>query len=187
VQNVRTIGVTAGPRLAWQQSTPPGDRLSQRPATLADREFLRTLFAESRPELALLPEPVRSQLTRTQFDSQLSQYRSTAPDAVDWILELDRCGRAEPVGRCYVWRGPTEHRVMDLAIRRQWRRRGIASTMLAQLCAAAAQADVPLRLTVWQANQDALRLYHRHGFVPDDELPACAGYLRLQWSAEGLQ
>jgi GNAT superfamily N-acetyltransferase len=168
-----------------------GDRLSQRPSSSSDHEFLLTLFAESRPELALLPEEVRTQLTRMQFDSQLSQYRSSAPDAVDWVLELEHIERAEPVGRCYLQQGLQEHRLLDLAIRRQWRRRGLAGIVLTRLCAGAAQAGVPLRLSVWQANHDALRLYHRHGFITDDAdsgydraAPGLAGYLRLRWSAE---
>ena len=192
MRNARTIGVAAGHARAWPQSAGPADRLSLRPSTVTDHDFLLTLFAESRPELVLLPEAVRTQLTRLQFDSQLSQYRSTAPDAVDWILAVDHYGRAEPVGRCYLQQGVREHRLLDLAIRCQWRRHGLASNVLARLCAGAAEAGVPLRLTVWRANHDALRLYHRHGFVADDagsgrngRMSELAGYLHLRWSAEG--
>ena len=192
MQNARTIGGAAGHALPWPQSTGPADRLSLRPSTLTDHDFLLTLFAESRPELVLLPEAVRTQLTRLQFDSQLSQYRRTAPDAIDWILAVDHYGRAEPVGRCYLRQGRQEHRLLDLAIRCQWRRHGFASSVLARLCAGAAKAGVPLRLTVWRANHDALRLYHRHGFVADDagsgrdgHIAELAGYLHLRWSAEG--
>jgi len=159
---------------------------------LTDHDFLLTLFAESRPELVLLPEAVRTQLTRLQFDSQLSQYRRTAPDAIDWILAVDHYGRAEPVGRCYLRQGLQEHRLLDLAIRCRWRRHGLASDVLARLCAGAAEAGGPLRLTVWQANYDALRLYRRHGFVADDaesdrdgHVSELAGYVRQRWSAGG--
>jgi GNAT superfamily N-acetyltransferase len=189
VQNARTLGGTAGLETAGPEGTNPAARLSQRPSTEADQGFLLTLFAESRPELALLPESVRPALTRMQFDSRRSQYRSSAPDAVDWILELDHDGRAEPVGRCYVQQGSQEHRLLDLAIRSQWRRHGLAGAVLAWLCTGAGQARVPLRLTVWQANHDALRLYQRHGFVADDAdgVSELAGYLRLRWSAGAAQ
>jgi ribosomal protein S18 acetylase RimI-like enzyme len=132
-----------------------------------------------------------------QFQSQLSQYRSSAPDAVDWILELgppaeDPGGRPEPVGRCYLQQAPEGHRLLDLAIRSKWRRHGLGSMVLARLCADAERAGVPLRLSVWQANQDALRLYLRHGFVSDGaesgidgDVSETTGYLRLRWSAEG--
>lgn len=192
MQNARTIGGAAGLDLGRPERADSAARLSLRPSTAADHDFLLTLFAESRPELDLLPEAVRTQLTRMQFDSQRSQYRSSAPDAVDWILELDHDGRTEPVGRCYLRQGQQEHRLLDLAIRCQWRRLGLAGTVLARLCAGAAQAGVPLRLTVWQANHDALRLYQRHGFVADDvgsdgEVSWPAGYLQLRWSAGGAR
>lgn len=160
---------------------------------MADNDFLLALFAESRPDLTLLPEAVRAQLIRMQFESQLSQYRSSAPDAVDWILELappSGSGTpAEPVGRCYLAQGTEEHHLLDLAISSQWRRHGLGSIVLARLCTDARGAGVPLRLSVWHANQDALRLYLRHGFVADDagsgDLSEMTGYLKLRWSAEG--
>ncbi len=122
-----------------------------------------------------------------QFDSQLSQYRASAPEADDWILELDPGTGPEPVGRCYLHRGPAEHHLLDLAIRAQWRGRGIGSAVLERLCAEAGQAGVPLRLSVWQANEGALRLYRRHGFVAEGESSDPAGYLRLRWTAEGAR
>ena len=190
VQNAQGTGEgAADEEPVWPQSIPIADRLSQRSSTVADNDFLLALFGESRPDLALLPEAIRTQLIRMQFDFQLSQYRNSAPDAVDWILELDQ---SEPVGRCYVWQTTTEHRLLDLAIRSRWRRHGLGSIVLARLCADAERAGVPLRLSVWQANQDALRLYQRHGFVTDDaesgmnrDLPEMAGYLTLRWAAEG--
>lgn len=193
MRNGGTIVDAAGSHeLGWPCGPELSDRLSQRPSAVADEGFLLTLFAESRPEFGLLAEPVRTQLICMQFASQLSQYRSTAPDAVDWILELDHDGGAEPVGRCYLWRRPQEHRILDLAIRCQWRRHGLANIVLGRLRDDAARAGVPLRLTVWHANHGALRLYRRHGFVADDaernhvgEVSELAGYLRLRWSAEG--
>jgi GNAT superfamily N-acetyltransferase len=179
--------------VAWQ-SIPLANRLSQRPSKISDNDFLLALFAESRPDLALLPEAVRAQLIRMQFDSQLSQYRSSAPDAVDWILELDQDGQAVPVGRCYLARGAEEHHLLDLAISSRWRRHGFGGIVLERLCADARRAGVPLRLSVWHANQDALRLYLRHGFGPDDaksgidgDPPETPGYLALRWPAEGTQ
>jgi ribosomal protein S18 acetylase RimI-like enzyme len=96
------------------------------------------------------------------------------------------------VGRCYLQQGATEHRLLDLAIRFQWRRHGLGSMVLARLFADAARAGVPLRLSVWHANSDALRLYHRLGFVAEDakagndgDVSEMTGYLQLRWSAGG--
>jgi ribosomal protein S18 acetylase RimI-like enzyme len=191
VQNAQMIGGAVSYDLARPQRTRLGHRLIQRPSTATDHDFLLTLFAESRPEFALLPDSVRIQLIGIQFDSQLTQYRSSAPDAVDWILELDSDGRREPVGRCYLWHGPQAHRLLDLAIRSQWRRQGIAGMVLDRLCAGAEAAGVPLRLTVWRDNHDAMRLYHRYGFAADDAESGpgrdVAGYLSMHWSARGAR
>lgn len=164
-------------------------RVQTRPATPGDERFLRELFAESRPDLALLPEALRPQLIDLQFASQRQQYRTAAPEAIDWIVQADLGGRLEPVGRCYVWQQPHEHRLLDLAIGRRWRGRGIGRTALERLCDEARRAGVPLGLSVWQQNEDALRLYRRLGFVGADPgsspvgAAAPTGYLRLRWSA----
>jgi len=192
VRNGAMIAAAGDRELTSTYGVQLSDRLSGRPRAAADEDFLLGLFAESRPELALLPDGIRTQLIRMQFESQRSQYCAMAPDAVDWILAVDHHGGIQSVGRCYLWRSPQEHRLLDLAISCQWRRQGLGSTVLQRLCAEAAGAGVPLRLSVWQANQDALRLYRRHGFVADvvanDRDGAGsdpAGYLRLQWSAGG--
>ncbi|HEU5269046.1 MAG TPA: GNAT family N-acetyltransferase [Jatrophihabitans sp.] len=190
MQNAQGIDGAVSPGVARPQSIPRAGRLSQRRADPADNDFLRTLFAESRPDLALLPEAVRGQLIRLQFESQSSQYCSLAPDAVDWILQLDRDGRTEPVGRCYLDQGPAEHRLLDLAIRPEWRGQGLGSAVLRRLCDEAGQAGVPLRLSVWRANQGAIRLYRRHGFGADgaeagteSDSSEMTGYLHMHWSA----
>jgi ribosomal protein S18 acetylase RimI-like enzyme len=154
-------------------------------ATPNDREFLLGLFADSRPELALLPAAAREEVLRMQFDAQLRSYRSAAPQARDWVLEARNGGEISPVGRCYVAESATEHRLLDLAVSPRWRGRGIGRAVLERLCARAGRADVPLRLTVWHENADALRLYRRLGFAIDDPDAASgpAGYLALRWSA----
>jgi len=114
-----------------------------------------------------------------QFDSQLSQYRASAPDAVDRILEIDTGSGPEPVGRCYLRQAAQEHHLLDLAIRADWRGRGLGSAVLERLCADAARAGVPLRLSVWQGNDGAIRLYRRLGFVEDG---SAGGHLQLHWT-----
>jgi ribosomal protein S18 acetylase RimI-like enzyme len=161
--------------------------VSTRRVTAEDDGFLRDLFAESRPDLDLLPEAVRAQLITLQYESRRDQYRASAPGAIDSIVEVEVDGHVEPVGRCYFWQQPHEHRLLDLAIRPAWRGRGVGSTVLERLRAEAGRAGVPLRLTVWADNGDALRLYLRHGFVPEDGDPAAGppGYRWLRWPARG--
>ena len=194
IDRIGAIDGTGDRPVARPPAGPGDDGLSRRASTAEDHDFLLALFADSRPELSLLPDGVRADLIRLQFDSQLSQCRSSAPDGVDWILEVDRNGHADPVGRCYVQQGADEHRLLDLAIRSRWRGHGFGSRVLAGLCDDAARAGVPLRLTAWAANHDALRLYRRLGFVADPSgsgaggrAPEPAGYLPLRWSAGGAR
>ena len=182
------------PQVAAPGNGPPvpaDGPLTARPAGPDDDAFLLALFAEARPELALLPEPVRQQLIELQFRAQRGQYRSDAPDGIDWVLILDRDGTAQPVGRCYLLQDEDQHRLLDLTIATEFRGQGLGSVVLDRLCSAAGSAGVPLRLSVWQANVGAIRLYRRHGFLAesaeagtDGEL---AGYLWMQWSAEGAR
>jgi ribosomal protein S18 acetylase RimI-like enzyme len=187
VQNAQEISESDTPVSGWPArlaSPSLAGQLCARPAEAVDEDFLLTLFAESRPELGLLPEPVRDQLIRLQFEAQLRQYRADAPDATDWILELHGSGTGgsepEPVGRCYLRQGATEIRLLDLAVRTRMHGHGAGSSVLGQLCAVAERAGVPLRLSVWQANEAAIRLYRRLGFVEDG---AEGGYLRMHWTA----
>jgi ribosomal protein S18 acetylase RimI-like enzyme len=164
-------------------SAPSSGLITARPAVPDDDDFLLALFAESRPELALLPEPARQQLIELQFRAQRAQYRSDAPGAVDWVLERD--GTARPVGRCYLLQADDQHRLLDLAIAAEFRGQGLGTAVLGRLCTAAGVAGVPLRLSVWQDNAGAIRLYQRLGFraVAADGEPT--GYLGLTWAAEG--
>jgi ribosomal protein S18 acetylase RimI-like enzyme len=185
VQNAHQISESDGSQEGWPARLihePLAGQLSARAAEPADDDFLLELFAESRPELGLLPEPVRSQMLRLQLQAQRRQYRADAPAAVDWILELDRGGPSEPVGRCYLAQGPPEYRLLDLAVAARWRGRGIGSAVLGQLRVAAGQAGVPLRLSVWQGNDGAARLYRRLGFVEDG---SAGGYLQMHWTPTG--
>lgn len=179
VQNAQVSAQQTGP------AAPSTGPVTARPAVADDDDFLLALFAESRPELALLPEPARQQLIELQFRAQRGQYQSDAPDAVDWVLELDRDGSVRPVGRCYLLQAETQHRLLDLAIATEFRGQGLGSAVLGHLCAAAGAAGVPLRLSVWQDNAGAIRLYQRLGFRTEAADGEPTGYLGLRWAAEG--
>ncbi len=135
----------------------------------------------------MLPEPARQQLIELQFRAQRGQYRSDAPEAIDWLLELDRDAGRRPVGHCYLSQAPDQHRLLDLTIASEFRGQGLGSAVLERLCATAAAAGVPLRLSVWQDNTGAIRLYRRLGFRADAADSDPTGYLGLRWSAEGGQ
>jgi ribosomal protein S18 acetylase RimI-like enzyme len=151
--------------------------LHRRPAGMTDDTFLRALFAGSRPEFAALPPAVREQIVDLQFRAQRRQYLVDAPDASEQVIEDD----AEPVGRCWVQTGARAHRLLDIAIDARHRGRGVGTSVLGELQAAAGRAGVPLELSVWELNHDAIRLYRRLGFRPAG---GSNGYLAMRWSAE---
>jgi GNAT superfamily N-acetyltransferase len=140
-----------------------------RPAGAADGTLLRDLFQSGRPELAGLPEP----LIALQQQAQRHQYDMTFPGHSDLIISVE--GR--DVGRCWLWRSDAEHRLLDLVVLPGDRGRGVARSVLSTLAETAAEAGLPLRLSVWAANLPAIGLYRSFGFVPYGEQH---GYLLLQ-------
>jgi ribosomal protein S18 acetylase RimI-like enzyme len=134
------------------------------------------VFQEVRGEqfrgFGLTPE-LLGPLLDVQFRSQQAQYRHAHPQAVDHVLDLD----GQVVGRCYVDRSTDGIRVLDLAVLADFRRRGIASRVMADLLTEAAAAGCCLHLSVWSDNMPARRLYEGLGFVLRAERPD--GYLEL--------
>jgi ribosomal protein S18 acetylase RimI-like enzyme len=140
--------------------------VTRRPVTDADGELLVRLFAESRPDLDLLPPQVRGTVLEQQGRAQLSQYAADHPTARHDIICVD--GTA--VGRLIVATSVTEARLVDIVIARSHRSKGIASQIMADLTAEADRRGLPMTLSVWPTNYTALDLYTRHGFeiVPGD-------------------
>lgn len=142
-----------------------------RNAESVDGPFLRELFADSRPELQTLP----AELLDMQLNAQSAQYRAAYPGARDQVI----WSVGHRVGRC--WTNPSldEVRLLDIAVLSAHRGRGVGGAVLSDLCAQAAAAAVPLRLSVWHANTAAHRLYARLGFRDTTE---ANGYLSMEWT-----
>jgi ribosomal protein S18 acetylase RimI-like enzyme len=140
--------------------------VTRRPVTDADGELLVRLFAESRPDLDLLPPQVRGTVLDQQVQAQLSQYAAEHPTARHDIV----CVGGTDVGRLILATSDAEVRLVDLVIAVPHRRRGIAAQIMADLTAAADRLGLPMTLSVWPTNYAALDLYTRHGFeiVPSD-------------------
>jgi ribosomal protein S18 acetylase RimI-like enzyme len=138
----------------------------------ADAHFVRSVCADSRPELRMLPSDVLD----LQLAAQSAQYQAAYPDAQDQLI----CAAGEPVGRCWTNRSEHELRLLDITVLSSRRGHGIGRAVLSDLCAQAAATAVPLRLTVWHANTAAHRLYERLGFRDTTE---ANGYLSMEWTA----
>jgi len=87
---------------------------------------------------------------------------------------------AEPIGRIVVDRPGTMVHIVDQAIVRQMRNRGIGTAIMQSLMDEARAGGLPVRLQVASSNDPSMRLYARLGFVPIQEIPA---YIEMEWKA----
>jgi len=168
------------PRLQLSQGAPV-----LRPADASDQAVLLQAFTQAHCaefELLGLEPAALAGLVGMQYRARQAQYSSAHPDAVEYLI----CGSdGNPVGSCWLDDSPAQLRVLDIAVLREHRRRGIARAVLDELCEQAAAAGKPVRLSVWHQNVAALELYRSLGFTA----PAAGGdlgngYLELQFGPD---
>jgi ribosomal protein S18 acetylase RimI-like enzyme len=138
-----------------------------RPVEDGDRAFLIELYGSVRePELAHVPwdDGTRRAFVEHQFGAQDAHYRQNYPGATLDLVEVD----GEPAGRLYVHRGPSDIRIMDIALAPAFRGRGIGTALLRGLMAEAQQSGRTLSIHV-EMNNPARTLYERLGFRPAGE------------------
>ena len=133
-----------------------------RPVTEEDRSFLVDLYGSVRePELAHVPwdDGQKHAFVEHQFEAQDAHYREHYPGATLDVIEVS----GERAGRLYVHRGPSDIRIMDIALAPAFRRRGIGTALLRSLMDEAQQSGRKLSIHV-ETNNPARRLYERLGF-----------------------
>ena len=111
---------------------------------------------------------------RMQHRLQLASYRRDYRDAAWRIVHQ----REQQVGYLCVAREARTIRLVDIALLRSARGRGLGETLLRQLLADAAQRGAEVRLSVRRENP-ARRLYERLGFVTTGSNELCE---ELVWS-----
>jgi len=134
-----------------------------RPATDKDREFLCVVYSASRAEeLAQVPwsDEQKSHFLWQQFEAQDHEYRRAYPDGLFAVIEL----AGDPIGRLYLRRGPSDTRIVDLALLPGFRGQGVGSRILGDLAREADAARRTLSIHVEAMNTGARRLYERFGF-----------------------
>jgi ribosomal protein S18 acetylase RimI-like enzyme len=134
-----------------------------RPVGRGDTEFLYRVYAGTRAEeLAVVPwdEAQKDAFLRAQFAAQDAHYRQHYPGATLDVIEVG----GEPVGRLYVHRGPSDIRIMDIALAPPFRARGIGTGLLHRLMAEADESARKLSIHV-EMNNPARTLYERLGFA----------------------
>ena len=138
-----------------------------RPVADADRAFLVELYAETRnDELAQLDwdAATKRAFVDHQFAAQDAHYRGNYAGATLDVIEVD----GTPAGRLYVHRGPSDIRIMDIALAAPFRGRGIGTSLLRSLMAEADASGRKLSIHV-EVNNPARSLYDRLGFRPAGE------------------
>ena len=138
-----------------------------RPVAAGDEPFLLRVYAGTRAEeLAPMPwtDEQKAGFVGQQFAAQDAHYRRHYDDAEFDVIEVD----GEPAGRLYVHRGPSEIRIVDIALLPAFRGRGIGTRLLRSLIAEGDADGRKLSIHV-EANNPARRLYERLGFRPAGE------------------
>jgi ribosomal protein S18 acetylase RimI-like enzyme len=138
-----------------------------RPVEDADRAFLVELYGSTREaELARVDwdDGVRAAFVEQQFSAQDAHYRTNYPGATLDVIEVD----GSPAGRLYVHRGPSDIRIMDIALAPAFRGRGIGTGLLRELIAEAERSGRKLSIHV-EMDNPARSLYDRLGFLPAGE------------------
>jgi ribosomal protein S18 acetylase RimI-like enzyme len=156
-----------------------GAGLEFRPATDADLPFLSRLYASTRAEeLAVTSwtDAQKAAFLDMQFRAQHVHYIKHYPEA-DWLV-VERAG--QDIGRLYIERRPSQHRIIDIAFLPAHRRKGYGAALLRDLIDEASLSGKSTSIHV-EKNNPARQLYLRLGFtVAEDkgvydlmESPAC--------------
>ncbi|GLQ80221.1 N-acetyltransferase GCN5 [Mesorhizobium huakuii] len=147
--------------IGWMRAVGAG--LSFRPATDADLPFLSRLYASTRAEeLAVTSwtDEQKAAFLDMQFRAQHAHYIKHYP-AADWLVIM-RDG--DDIGRLYIERWPTQHRIIDIALLPTHRRRGLGAALLGDLVDEAWLAGKSASIHV-EKNNPARQLYARLGFA----------------------
>jgi GNAT superfamily N-acetyltransferase len=133
----------------------------------ADMKFLLRVYKSTRvEELALVPmsDEAKAAFLHMQFWAQHAHYQKHYPQA-DWLV-IERHG--EDIGRLYIERWPTQHRIIDIALLPEYRGTGAGGALLRDLMDEAAAAGKAVSIHVEKMNP-AMRLYRRLGFQLEED------------------
>lgn len=158
-------------------TTSNGARVSLRPVTDADQEFLIGVYADSRAaELAQVDwdDSQKDAFIRWQYAMQKQEYETRYPSARYEIILVD----GTPAGRLWVGTDEKQIRLLDIAILREFQNRGVGTILLQQLMDEATRANKALRHMVFMLNDNANRLYERLGFKTIEDV---GGYMHMEW------
>lgn len=137
--------------------------VSARPERLPDDgDFLLSVYASTRPELAGFGWPAKQQdaFIRMQFDAQTRHYRESFPDATYSVICVD----GEPAGRLIVNHANDQILIVDIALLPEFRRTGIGRALVQRLLDQADASHLPVRCHVLH-DSTARQFWEHAGFV----------------------
>ena len=144
-----------------------GRKITLRPVSDADEEFILAVYASTRAqEMALVPwsPEQKDEFVRMQFRAQKQHYAAEYPRARHEII----CVEGAPVGRLYCDRSAEAIHILDVTVLPQHRGAGIGAELLRTLLDEAAGSGKPLTIFVENFNR-SLRLFERLGFQRAEE------------------
>jgi ribosomal protein S18 acetylase RimI-like enzyme len=141
--------------------------LSFTAVTDQDWEFLCQVYVESREdELAPVPWPdaAKRHFLTEQFGLQRQHYATHYQGAELSVVRM----HGQPVGRVYLFRGPADLRLMEVAVTKAWRRRGLCRAMLLELVDESDQRGIQVSLHVEPLNP-IVPFYRSLGFTDTED------------------
>lgn len=162
-------------------SLPKGAIIDFRDTTPDDKPLLHLIYSSSREEeMALVTqwdEEHKAAFIRQQFEAQYQYYAEMYAGARFMII----LHNAEAAGRLYLHFREKEIRIVDIALLRPFRNKGIGEAILRAILEQGAARQLPVTIHVERYNQ-ALRLYQRLGFkVISEDHPV---YFLMEWHPE---
>lgn len=151
-----------------------------RPMTGDDMGFLAQLYRSTREdELAITGwgEEQKQSFIDMQFRAQHAHYQKHYPEAL-WLI-LEKAG--QPVGRLYLERWSSQHRIIDIALIPPARGHGLGGAILLDLHDEAASAGKTVSIHVEKVNP-AMSLYRRLGYETVEDKGV---YDLLVWTPPG--
>jgi ribosomal protein S18 acetylase RimI-like enzyme len=154
-------------------------RLTFRRITDADLPFLARVYASTRAEeLATVSgwsDEQKAAFVDLQFRAQHAHYQKYYPEA-DWLVTSHA---GADVGRLYIERWPSQHRIIDITFLPEHRGKGFGEALLRDLMDEAAAVNKAVSIHVEKYNP-AMRLYKRLGFAVDEDKGV---YDLMRWRA----
>jgi ribosomal protein S18 acetylase RimI-like enzyme len=171
------VKTTAPVPFGWARAAGLG--LTFRPITDSDLPLLARIYASTRAEeLAVTPltGAQKAAFLDAQFHLQHAHYQKYYPEA-DWLVTT-RAG--EDIGRVYIERWPTQHRIIDIAFLPEHRGKGAGEALLRDLMDEADACGKAVSIHVEKLNP-AMRLYRRLGFATEEDKGV---YDLMRWSPQ---